>query len=320
MSERIKVIYGAAFLGRFSDEEKKATLDVLEQYRVKDLDTAASYPGSEKVLGELGAPAKFVIHTKAPGRAPGSLKKESVLAAAEKSFTKLGVKTIESYFLHAPDTDTPIEETLDAIQEVYKSGKFKHFGLSNYQPEDVQRIYDYASSKGYVLPSVYQGNYNPVSRLNEVELFPLLRKLKMSFYAYSPLAGGFLVKTPEFMAAGNQGRWDKSVPYGALYHKLYNKPSMLEALTQWEAISKQSGIAKAALAYRWVAFNSQLTAKYGDGIIIGASRLAQLEETLKWLEDGPLDSNVTQQIEKVWDAVKDEAPFDNYAAMQESKL
>ena len=152
-----------------------------------------------------------------------------------------------------------------------------------------------------------------MSRLNEVELFPLLRKLKMSFYAYSPLAGGFLVKTPEFVAAGNQGRWDTSASYGSIYHKIYNKPSMLEALKQWEAISKQSGIAKAALAYRWVAFNSQLAAKCGDGIIIGASRLAQLEETLKWLEDGPLDSNVTQQIDKVWDAVKHEASFDNYA-------
>ena len=169
------------------------------------------------------------------------------------------------------------------------------------------------SSKGYVLPSVYQGNYNPVSRLNEAELFPLLRKLKMSFYAYSPLAGGFLVKTPEFLAAGNQGRWDKSASYGELYHKLYNKPSMLQALNQWEAISKESGIDKAALAYRWVTFNSHLTTKFGDGIIIGAGRLSQLEETLKWLEDGPLDSKATQQIDKVWDAVKHEAPFDNYS-------
>lgn len=88
---------------------------------------------------------------------------------------------------------------------------------------------------------------------------------------------------------------------------------MLEALNQWEAISKESGIAKAALAYRWVTFNSQLTTKFGDGIIIGASRLSQLEETLTWLEDGPLDAKVTQQIDKVWDTVKHEAPFDNYS-------
>ena len=53
--------------------------------------------------------------------------------------------------------------------------------------------------------------------------------------------------------------------------------------------------------------------KFGDGVIVGASRPSQLEESLKWIKDGPLPSNVADQIEKIWQKVKEEAPYDNYS-------
>ena len=92
--------------------------------------------------------------------------------------------------LAAPDHKTPIEETLEAINEVHKQGHFKRFGLSNYQAEDVERIYKHCKEHNYVLPTVYQGNYSPVARKQEQLLFPTLRKYNIAFYAYSPLAGG----------------------------------------------------------------------------------------------------------------------------------
>lgn len=176
----------------------------------------------------------------------------------------------------------------------------------------MQKIYDYSSLHGYVLPSVFQGNYNAVSRHLEADLFPLLRRLNIRFYAYSPIAGGFLVKSPDAIIKGTERRFNNTLPSGKLYSKLYIKPSLLSALTEWEDIAKAAGISKSALAYRWIAYHSALKSEYGDAIIIGASSPAQLKETLAALADGPLQSEIVERIEKVWESVKDEAPVDNY--------
>ena len=143
------------------------------------------------------------------------------------------------------------------------------FGLSNFKAEDVRRVYDYAKLKGYVLPTVFQGNYNPVARHYDKTLFPLLRELKIAFYAYSPLAGGFLVKDAQTLSTGaGQGRWDPNSWLGKVYNERYTKPKLLEALSEWEAIASEARVSKAALAYRWVMFNSNLSAEHGDGIIV----------------------------------------------------
>lgn len=99
---------------------------------------------------------------------------------------------------------------------------------------------------------------------------------------------------------------------GETYHDLYNKPRLLSALKDWEEISKESGVSKAALAYRYIAYNSVLSGQYGDGMIIGARNNTQLEETLKFIRDGPLDTKTCAMIQEVWERVKDEAPLDNY--------
>lgn len=190
--------------------------------------------------------------------------------------------------MHSPGSDTPIEQTVDAMQLVYASGRYKHvgyaavpesgqlrslrvpqFGLSNLKPEDVKRVYDYAASKKYVLPTVFQGSYNPVARHQETTLFPLLRELNIAFYANSPLADGFLVKDAQtFNTGGGQGRWDPNHPVGKVYNEIYIKPSLLEALSEWEATANEARVSKAALAYRWMMYNSKLSAEHGDGIVV----------------------------------------------------
>ncbi|KAK4695091.1 aflatoxin B1 aldehyde reductase, partial [Lecanoromycetidae sp. Uapishka_2] len=309
----IKILYGTAAFGSLPMETTQGYLDILGKHNVRDLDTANLYQGSEKALGELGAPKTFVIHSKAPGFSKGALNRSSILAGARQTLERLGTNSVETYFLHSPDPDTPIEETVNAIQEVYADGRFKHFGLSNFRPEDVRKIYDYAKSKGFVLPTVFQGNYNPVARHYDTTLFPLLRELKIAFYAYSPLAGGFLVKDAGTLrSGGGRGRWDPKQRVGKLYHDRYSRPSLLDALSEWESIANDAGVSKSALAYRWVSYNSMLKLENGDGIIIGASRHGQLEETLRSIEDGPLDAKIVKRIDGVWDMVKDEAPTDNY--------
>lgn len=188
-------------------------------------------------------------------------------------------------------------------------GYFRRFGLSNFLAEEVQSVYDTAKEHGYILPTVYQGNYNPVARLQETLLFPTLRKLGIAFYAYSPLAGGFLTKTAADIKEG-KGRFNDKVVDG-LYKKLYVKPTYVDALAKWEAVAIAEGVTRAELANRWVAFNPLLKKGKGDGIIIGVSSNEQLEQTLAHLKKGKLSEQAMKAIDDIWEAIKHEAPYDN---------
>ncbi len=214
--------------------------------------------------------------------------------------------------MHAPSRSVPIEETLAAINELYKQGRFRRFGLSNYLPSEVEEVIRVAKEKGFVVPSVFQGNYSVVARKLEQEMFPILRKHNIAFYAYSPIAGGFLTKTRSFIEAANSGRWDPNAPAGKIYSTLYNKPSFLELLSEWEVISTESGIPKAELAYRWVAHNSALKQENGDAVVFGAMSPEQARQTIQAIKKGPLPETVAQKVDELWNLIKDEAGLDNF--------
>jgi len=301
--------------GQFNTEERvKELLKVLKEGDVPIIDSAQLYGNSEEFLGKVNAGDEFIIDTKAKGGfEPGTATKEGIIKGAKESLEKLKVKKVDIFYIHAPDSSIPISETLAGINEAYKAGYFSRFGLSNYQAEDVQKVYDHCKENSYVLPTVYQGNYSAVARKQETLLFPTLRKLGIAFYAYSPIAGGFLVKTKQQIIDGvNLGRFDPSTGIGEMYMSMYNKPAYLEALSQWEAIAKEAGCSKADLAYRWVKYNSPLKPEYGDAIIIGASKLEQLKQTLSGISAGPLSEDITKKIDEVWTTIEHEAPLDNY--------
>ncbi|TAQ85674.1 hypothetical protein B7494_g6014 [Chlorociboria aeruginascens] len=311
-----KLIFGTAGIATF-DEQK--TLDgiitTLKKYNVKCLDTAYLYPGSEEVIGKNGLSKEFIIDTKAPffGAGTPALTKENTLNGIDTSLKRLGLSSVETYYLHAPDNLTPIEETLSAIREIYAAGKFKYFGLSNYLPDDVQKIYDIQAAAGSVLPTVFEGNYNAVSRHIETTLFPLLRKLKIRFNAYSPTAGGFLVKSAATLRDNaDKGRFGAASRSGPMYNAMYSKESLLQGLEKFEAIAKDAGITQAELATRWIAFHSALQEEKGDGLILGASKVEQLESSLTAVEKGPLDQKFVDRIDGIWEDVKEDAPYDNW--------
>lgn len=98
-----------------------------------------------------------------------------------------------------------------------------------------------------------------------------------------------------------------------MHHNWYNKPRILEGLKTWDAISRDSGISKADLSYRWVVYHSQLGRdRKRDGIVLGASSPKQLRETLEGLKAGPLAEGVVVRIDGVWEAAKGDAILDNY--------
>lgn len=180
----IQTIFGGAQFqreGRFADPSTLLKVyDALENANVRKIDTAHVYGASEEILGQTGGSTRFDIDTKAPGGlVPGSVTAQGVQGFAHRSRTLLGVEQVDVYYLHSPDDAVPIEDTLAGINEVYKKGWFKRFGLSNFFAEDVQKIYDICELEGYPLPTVYQGDYSAIARKQEEELLPLLRKLRI---------------------------------------------------------------------------------------------------------------------------------------------
>jgi len=311
----LKVVFGTAAFGNYppwtEPEYIEKAFAVLSSHGTLTLDSAQLYGESEKTLGEVKAGDKFVIDTKwMGGWTPGWASKENIVSSAKSSIEKLGVKQVDIFYIHSPDAQSDLEETLAGVDEVYKTGAFKRFGLSNYSPADTEKAYAICKAKGYVLPTVYQGNYSPVARRQETELFPTLRKLGIAFYAYSPLAGGFLTKTAQQIEEG-AGRFGKEA-LGGMYRQMYMKPAYLEALAKWEAVAAEEGCSRAELAYRWVTYNCPLKPEFGDAIIIGASKVEQLEDTLKGIEAGPLSAKAVEGIDKIWEGIKHEAPLDNF--------
>lgn len=204
---------------------------------------------------------------------------------------------------------------MEAVQFLYAQGTFERFGISNFTKEQVVEYYDYAKSKGYVLPTVYQCSYSIAVRRNETELFPTLRKLGIAIQAYSPMAGGLLAKTPEYIEQG-KGNWDPNTVFGKLFRDLYLKPSYMNLLRELGSLSETSNVSRSGLAHRWVRYHSALSPELGDGVLIGAVTAEQLEQTVAELEKGPLPDWVVKRIDELWEGVRDDSPVSNLASFR----
>ncbi|UKZ78632.1 hypothetical protein TrVFT333_006378 [Trichoderma virens FT-333] len=296
--------------------EVESLLNVMRNHGIKIIDTARSYGlgASETVIGLKKLAGEFAIDTKAAtGVAPGTGQK--ILEFAKESLEALQTTKVRVFFLHAPDEDTPVHVQMESIQTLYKQGAFEVFGVSNFTPEQVIEFYNYAKSKDYVLPTVYQSSYSLAVRQNETRLFPTLRKLGIAIQAYSPMAGGLLSKTPEYIEAG-KGNWDPNTITGKIFRDLYYKPSYLKMLEEFGKLSSETGVSRSGLAYRWVRYHSALKSELGDEMILGSVTAQQLEEALAELDKGPLEASVVEKLEGLWQLIKDDAPIDNLISVR----
>lgn len=234
-----------------------------------------------------------------------SLSPESVNAQVAATLKALQTDCIDLLYLHAPDAKSEIEPTLDALHELHTQGKFKSLGLSNYSAWETAYIHGYCTRKGYVVPTVYQAMYSAITRDIESELVPCCKKLGISVYVYSPLAGGMLTgKHTSFAAEPQAGRFKE--------HKMYRdrfwKESYFAALDIIKAECEKASISMAGAALRWVRFHSALKGADGDGVILGASKLPQLDENLKCCGEGRLPPPVVDAMDSAWASVKADCP------------
>jgi aflatoxin B1 aldehyde reductase len=301
----VKIIAGlmgssvASGSARLSGHDQLRTLlSTLKNRNIRELDTARVYNAgkSEEDLGTIPeAQHDFATATKAPGFSPGSLAFQMVIDNCNASLKALKQQKMDLYYFHGPDRKTPLEESLRAIDQLYREGKFARFGVSNYHITEVEEILNLCAKHGFVRPSVYQGGYNALARAGEKELFPLLRQHSIAFYAYSPLAGGYFSRpASELRTPPSGSRMNQMSVFSAMYvndlsldiHEQLTKACAEEGLTLKEA------------TLRWLMHHSILG--NDDGVILGASSAEQMEENITACEGGPLPKRVADGFEQAW--------------------
>ena len=155
------------------------------------------------------------------------------------------------------------------------------------------------------LPTVYEGLYNGLSRKIEGELFPAIRQLGISFYAYNPMAGGML--------SGKHLSYENTPPPGRFarlgsYRERYWKKSYFEAINNLSNVCRVESIEPAEAAYQWLAYHSMLDAAKGDGIIIGASSITQFKQNINSINKGTLPEIVVTAFNEAWAEAEQDSP------------
>ncbi|WP_350449043.1 aldo/keto reductase [Paracidobacterium acidisoli] len=241
------------FYGPGDEAESIATLHRSIELGMTFLDTSDVYGPhtNEMLLGralrgrrdEVTIATKFGIVRDADGTRHGiSGRPEYVRAACDASFERLGIETIDLYYQHRVDPNTPIEETVGAMAELVKAGKVRYLGLSEAGPDTIRRAHA-------VHPiSALQTEYSLWSRDPEEEILPVVRELGIGFVAYSPLGRGFLtgqIQSPGDLAADD---WRLANPrfQGENFQK------NLDLVAKIREIAERKGCTPSQLALAWV--------------------------------------------------------------------
>ncbi|KAF1975540.1 Aldo/keto reductase [Bimuria novae-zelandiae CBS 107.79] len=321
---KLEIVFGAMTFGKEGEEQVRtsnladcaAILDTFQKHGHNEIDTSRFYGGgtSEEYLAALKWQERgLVMDTKffpnvhgMLGRAVTHLDASSMRNGLNESLKALGgAEKVDLWYLHAPDRSIPLEDTLKAVDELYKEGKFNRWGISNFMSWEVAAICELCDRHGYKRPEVYQGVYNAVYRTIENELLPCLRKYNIAFYAFNPLAGGYLTDRyhrdtkDDSIEAGS--RFDPKKMQGQLYRARFWNDPFFDALDVLRAATKEASIRESQAALRWIMHHSKLEKRYGDKIIIGASSEQQLKQNLEDFEKGPLEGGVTTAFDKGWE-------------------
>ena len=265
-------------------------------------DTADMYSAglSEEITGrlltELAPRDEIVIATKLfhpvelafkggndPGPKPAmrpnasGLSRKRIFAATDASLKRLGTEHIDLYQIHRFDPATPIEETMEALNDLVRSGKVRYLGASSMWAWQFSKMQHVAERHGWTRFVSMQNHYNLAYREEEREMIPLCRDQGVGLVPWSPLARGFL--------AGNRGRDDRAAGATArartddIALKLYYNDSDFAVLEALKGVAQLRGVTNATLAYAWLLSRPGVTAP-----IVGASQTWQLEEAVKALE------------------------------------
>lgn len=239
---------------------------------------------------------------------PGQHKPEKLKAALSKSLKELQSEQVDIFYLHAADRSVPFKETLEAVNELHKEGKFVRLGLSNFTSFEVAEVVLLCQQNGWVRPTIWQGMYNAITRGIESELIPACRRYGLDVVVYNPIGGGLFSGKLKLDEIPKEGRFSDSA-IGNRYRERYFKEAIFDALRVVQPVVEKHKLTLIETALRWVVHHSALNIKGGnDGIIIGVSSLDQLKDNLHNLEKGPLPDEVVKRLDEAWKIAKSDTP------------
>lgn len=303
----MKQILGTMTFGDQVDQDTAQKM--LQQFTAAghaELDTAHIYCNgrTEEMLGRLLPPEardKLYIASKVNPWNDNGLQPAQVKQQMAEILQRLGSDRVDLLYLHSPDLDNPVAQTLEACFELFQQGKFKHFGLSNYASWQVAEVVETCRHNGWMQPTVYQGMYNALTRDVERELFPCLRNYGMRFNAYNPLAGGLLTgKHLSMDDIPDSGRFNAERGYLDRYWKR----DYFDVLQELQTACQEHNLKPVEVALSWLVNHSLLDAGLGDGIILGASRIEHLAQNMQACSHAPLDPSILDILDRGWEIIK----------------
>ena len=294
------VTYG----GQVGEEMAAKCMSKAFDLGVNFFDNAEAYAGgmAETVMGsvikKLGwNRSDIVVSSKVfwGGDGPNDigLSRKHIREACRKSLKRLQLDYLDLFFCHRPDPNTPLEETVRAMDDLVHQGLILYWGTSEWTAADIMRAYGIARELGLTPPQMEQPQYNMLHRERvEKEYLPLYREIGLGTTIWSPLASGLL-----------SGKYNSGVPpgsrasldgYGWLKEEVIT-PANIEKVKALEPIAKELGCTMAQLALAWARKNDDVST-----VITGATRPEQVEENMASLGFvSALDADVMERINKV---------------------
>jgi aryl-alcohol dehydrogenase-like predicted oxidoreductase len=281
-----------AFFGQGeSEEEAFALMDAAWELGITLFDTADAYGGgrSERAIGRWLAQRgpevreRIVLSTKVFHSVEGDpadrgLAPDRVRRQIEGSLKRLGVERVDLYLIHAPDPETPIGDTLEAMDELVRAGKVGALGASNVSAAELEEALRASEEHGLARFEWVQNSYSLLERDDEADVLPLCARGGLGYTPFSPLAGGWLA-----------GRYRRGEPYPAgsrmtlrpgPYEEIARERTF-DGLDALEATARERGTDLATLALAWVLENPLVTA-----VIVGPRRPEHLAPAHAALELG----------------------------------
>lgn len=307
-----RLCFGAMTFGKPADQTAaNRMVDISIDAGINFFDTANAYQHgrSEEMLGEAlhGRRSKYVIATKVfarMGDAPDDrgLSKAAIFKAIDASLKRLRTDYVDLYYLHQPDHNVPIDESLEALDSLVTAGKVRFPATSNYASWQVTEMLWLAEKHRWAPPAISQSMYNLLARGLEQEFLPMAKRLGVAVIAYNPLAGGLLTGKHDLSHITQGTRFDNNKMYQDRYWRAEN----FEAVAELKTAAEQAGRSMVSLALCWMLHHSPI-----DSIILGASREEQLVENLKAAAEGPLPSDALAACDRVWAKLRGPAPIYN---------
>jgi aryl-alcohol dehydrogenase (NADP+) len=288
------------------EDVSRAIMDRAFEGGIDFFDTADVYPlgggantvgRTEEIVGTwlTGKRHEVIVATKCVGRTgrkpwDQGMSRKHVLDAIDASLRRLKTDYVDLYQLHGYDPVTPIDEALEALDQVVKSGRARYVGVSNWPAYKLARALGRAELKGWAGIASVQPRYNLLFRPFERDLLPLAREEGVGVIPYNPLAGGMLTGKHQRGAPPEGTRFTLGTA-GARYQERYWHEREFDAVDALKAVAAEAGMPMATMAVGWVLANPAITAP-----IVGASRPDQLADGLA-AADAPLPADLKSKLD-----------------------